>query len=140
MSQTDLEFEHGGLRIEVFRSEKKATILWSGVSDSRNPGALLNGVLLRMVDELEGCKVTVDFRRLQYMNSSTVPPIINLIKRLNARAISCLVLYADSDWQRTQLRCMQTIARTLPHVQVEGRPATSVQSMPAPPGSGESQR
>jgi hypothetical protein len=140
MTNSDLDFEHGGLRIEVFRSETKARILWSGVSDSRNPGALLNGALLRMVDELEGCKVTVDFRRLQYMNSSTVPPIINLIKRLNARAISCLVLYSDSDWQRTQLRCMQTIARTLPHVQVEGRAPGAVQSLPAPPGSGESQR
>ncbi len=140
MTNSVFEFEHGGLRIEVFRSETKATILWSGVSDSRNPGALLNGALLRMVDELDGCKVTVDFRRLQYMNSSTVPPIINLIKRLNARAISCLVLYSDGDWQRTQLRCMQTIARTLPHVQVEGRAPGSVQSLPAPPGSGESQR
>jgi hypothetical protein len=54
-----------------------------------------------------------------------------------------LVLYADSDWQRTQLRCMQTIARTLPHVQVEGRApgaAASNLSLPAPPGSGEPQR
>jgi hypothetical protein len=74
------------------------------------------------------------------MNSSTVPPIINLVKRLNARAISCLVLFSDSDWQRTQLRCMQTIARTLPHVQVEGRAPTPNQSLPAPPGSGEPQR
>jgi hypothetical protein len=140
MIKTDIELEHGGLRIELYRSDSKATILWSGVSDSRSPGALLNGVLLRMVDALDGCKVTVDFRRLQYMNSSTVPPIINLIKRLNARAISCLVLYSDSDWQRTQLRCMQTIARTLPHVQVEGRSPASAQSLPAPPGSGEPQR
>jgi hypothetical protein len=62
---------------------------------ARNPGAISNGVLVRIVDALEGCKVTVDFRRLQSMNSSTVPPIIHLIKRLNARAISCLVLYSQ---------------------------------------------
>src|SRR5262245_45065820 len=116
MMPTDLKFEHAGLRIEVFRSESKATIVWSGVSDGRNPGAQLNGVLQRMVDELEGCKVTVDFRRLQYMNSSTVPPIINLIKRLNARAVHSLILFSEVDWQRTQLRCMQTIARALPYV------------------------
>jgi anti-anti-sigma regulatory factor len=140
MTNTDLNFEQGGLRIEVFRSEGKATIQWSGESDARNPGALLNGVLLRIVDALDGCKVTVDFRRLQYMNSSTVPPIINLVKRLNARGISCLVLYADGDWQRTQLRCMQTIARTLPHVQVESRGLALGQSLPAPPGSGEPPR
>ena len=141
MMSTGLSFEHGGLRIEVFRTESKATILWSGVSDARNPGVLLNGVLQRMLEALDGCKVTVDFRRLQYMNSSTVPPIINLIKRLNARGIPSLVLFSDSDWQRTQLRCMQTIARTLPHVVVEGRSATSsVQSLPVPAGSGEHQR
>jgi len=140
MMPTGLEFDHAGLRIEVFRSENKATIVWSGVSDARNPGAQLNVVLQRMVDELDGCKVTVDFRRLQYMNSSTVPPIINLIKRLNARAVHSVVLFSEVDWQRTQLRCMQTIARTLPYVQVEGRASTSVHSMPVPASSGEPRR
>src|SRR3712207_4208254 len=101
MLPTELKFDHGGLRVEGYRSESKATIVWSGVSDSRNPGVQLNSVLQRMVDELDGCKITVDFRRLQYMNSSTVPPIINLIKRLNTRGIPALILFSDVDWQRT---------------------------------------
>ena len=95
MKSNELHFEHGALRIAVFRRDNKATILWSGVSDSRNPSAFLNAVVQRLVEELQGYEVTIDFRRLEFMNSSTVPPIISLIKRLDAQGISSLVLFTD---------------------------------------------
>jgi hypothetical protein len=47
--------------------------------------------------------------------------LIALIKRLNGVSASCLVIYMDSGWQRTHLRCMQAVARTLERVKVEGR-------------------
>lgn len=117
----DLTFQQGELRIDVRRTDTTAVITWSGVSDARNPGAFLNGVVQRLVEELEGHTVTVDFRRLTFMNSSTVPAIISLIKRLDAQRIRSLVIFSEGDWQRTHLRCMQAIARTLEHITVEGR-------------------
>jgi hypothetical protein len=124
-SDLNLKFEQGGLTILVSRAKGSASVTWLGVSDSRNPGAFLNPIVQRLVDELKECTVTVDFTRMEFMNSSTVAPIINLIKRLNANRIDAVVLFKNDDWQRTHLRCMQTITRVLKHVRVEGRTAST---------------
>jgi hypothetical protein len=97
---------------------------WQGVSDSPDPSAFLDAVIRRAVRELKGCAMAVDFRKLEYMNSATVSPLINLVKALDVGSLGVLVLFSDADWQRTHFQCMKTIPRTLKHVQVERKPAS----------------
>lgn len=119
MSALDFRFVRDGLTILIERSEGEATVTWQGISDARNPGQVLRPVLDHITHELKDVKVTLDFTGLEYMNSSTVSPIISLIKALDAGGKDTLVVFSDTDWQVTHLRCMKAIARMLSHVRVE---------------------
>ena len=72
---------------------------------------------------MKGAEVTVDFTKLEYMNSATVSPLINFVKTLDGTCTRILVVFAQTDWQRTHLQCMRAIATTLRHTMVESAPS-----------------
>ena len=111
-----------GLVFAVEQSAGTATIGLKGVSDARFPGHFLNPLIEEWVDKLKGSEVTVDLRQLEYMNSATVMPIINMVKRLDANGMPVRVVFLDVDWQRIHGNCMSAIARTLKNVRVERQP------------------
>ena len=117
------QFEQDGLVISASRANGKGTIAWCGVSDSRTPGIFLRPVLREVSEKMKGAEVTVDFTKLEYMNSATVSPLINFVKTLDGIFTRILVLFAETDWQRTHLQCMRAIATTLRHVAVESTPS-----------------
>jgi hypothetical protein len=117
------QFEQDGLIISASRANGKGTIAWCGVSDSRTPGIFLRPVLREVSEKMKGAEVTVDFTKLEYMNSATVSPLINFVKTLDGICTRILVLFAETDWQRTHLQCMRAIATTLRHVAVESTPS-----------------
>jgi anti-anti-sigma regulatory factor len=120
---TDLEFEDNGFVIRMIRSGDNATITWTGESDSRSPSQFINPITSQLVKELQGARVTIDFSALKYINSATVAPLIGCIRALDAAGGALLVVFSDTDWQRTHVQCTRTIARTLKHVSVEVRAA-----------------
>jgi anti-anti-sigma regulatory factor len=114
-------FNHEELIIDVMELEGVITVVWRGVSDSRNPGEQLQPYLTQLTDQLRGRKVTIDFRRFEFMNSSTVAPIIHFVKQLHENNIPATILYDPSIfWQRVNFLCMKTIAQTLNNIQVVG--------------------
>jgi hypothetical protein len=130
MTAPPSKFENEGLAILVNHSATDATIAWTGESDSRNPSAFLTPLMTRLVKELTGFGITIDFSGLKYMNSATVAPLINCIKLFDAAATSVLVVFSDMDWQRTHVQCVRTISRTLKKVRIEVKPASG-----APPAT-----
>jgi anti-anti-sigma regulatory factor len=116
------KFERDGLAFVVTRSKQSAVVAWEGVSDARDPRAFLDSVMQQVVKDLTDFEVTIDFRRLEYMNSATVAPLIKFIKTLDASSSSVLVVFSTADWQRTHYQCVKTIARTLKRVRVEVKP------------------
>ncbi len=121
MSVTPTRYEFEDLVILVSRNGDRGRVVWLGTSDARNASELLNPLSETVVDTMRGAEVTVDFTRLEFMNSSTVSPIINLVRKLDANQIPVRVLFVEDNWQRTHLRCVATIARKLDYVTVEGR-------------------
>jgi len=117
------QFEQDGLIISASRANGKGTVAWCGVSDSRTPAIFLRPVLREVSEKMKGAEVTVDFTKLEYMNSATVSPLINFVKTLDGICTRILVLFAETDWQRTHLQCMRAIATTLRHVAVESTPS-----------------
>ncbi len=120
-----------GLVFSVERSDGAATVSLKGVSDARFPGHFLNPLIDEWVDKLKGSEVTVDLRQLEYMNSATVMPIINMVKRLDANGMPVRVVFLDVDWQRIHGNCMSAIARTLRNVRIERQPFTGQDSTPS---------
>jgi hypothetical protein len=125
MPEQKWHFEQDGLVINASRTNARGTVSWSGVSDAQTPGVFLRPVLKDILDKMKGAEVTVEFTRLQYMNSATVSPMIQFVKALDGSCTRVLVLFADSDWQRTHLQCMRAIATTLKRVTVESAPAAA---------------
>jgi hypothetical protein len=123
MPEQKWQFEQDGLIISASRTNTRGTVAWRGVSDSRTPGLFLRPVLRDLSEKMKGAEVTVDFTKLEYMNSATVSPLINFVKTLDGACTSILVLFAQTDWQRTHLQCMRAIATTLRHVMVDSAPS-----------------
>jgi hypothetical protein len=125
MTDPVVKFERDGLCIQMERAAGQVTVSWLGVSDSRSPAAFLNPIIEQITSSAAGTQITVDFTRLEYMNSATVTPLISLVKSLDQAKAQVLLLFAEVDWQRTHLQCMKAIARTMSNVRVEGRPLPS---------------
>lgn len=118
MSEQKWQFEQDGLTINASRTNARGTVTWCGISDSRTPGLFLRPILRELSEKMKGAEVTVDFSKLEYMNSATVSPLINFVKTLDGTCARTLVLFAETDWQRTHLQCMRAIATTLKNTQV----------------------
>jgi hypothetical protein len=125
MTDPIVKFERDGLCIQMERAADQVTVSWLGVSDSRSPATFLNPIIEQITRSAAGSQVTVDFTRLEYMNSATVTPLISLVKSLEQAKAQVLLLFAEVDWQRTHLECLKAIARTMSNVRVEGRPLPS---------------
>ena len=123
MPEQKWQFEQDGLIISASRANGRGTVAWCGVSDSRTPGIFLRPVLRDLSEKMKGAEVTVDFTKLEYMNSATVSPLINFVKTLDGACTRILVLFAETDWQRTHLQCMRAIATTLRNVAVQSTPS-----------------
>ena len=113
--------KEGTLEIVVNEGDK-ITIEWLGRSENREPSALLNPYFKDIVENASGKEVEVDFKKLEYMNSSTVPPIIQMIKNLDTKSISTKVFYnKDSKWQAASFKALETIATSLKNIEVMGK-------------------
>src|SRR4029077_16740748 len=122
MFEQKWQFEQDGLVINASRANGKGTVTWCGVSDSRTPGIFLRPVLRDLSEKMKGTEVTVDFTKLEYMNSATVSPLINFVKTLDGACKGVVGLFSQIDWQRTHLQCMRAIATTLRNVLVDSAP------------------
>ena len=114
-------FASNGLKINTHIDGHTAIMNWLGQSDSRNPGAELNPYLDSLVEEMEGLELTINFADLEYMNSSTVSPIIQFLKKLNAQEIQTEVTYkAASKWQSASFKALETFSKILNCLKVKG--------------------
>lgn len=120
----ETRFENAELAIVLSETDSDVTLHWHGSSDSRDPGEFLEPVFQKTTRRLKGRPLTLDFSHLEFMNSSTVSPIISLLKTLNGKQMRVRVVFGREEWQQVHVRCMRTITRTLQHVEVLGPPAS----------------
>lgn len=105
----------------ILEEGEKNIITWKGKSDARDPSSIINPYFEEIFDRLKGKDVEICFSELEYMNSSTVPPIIQLIKKLEENNINALITYdKDSKWQIASFKALETIVRTMNNIEVKG--------------------
>lgn len=114
-------FEYEGLKISVEEALGSTVIDWTGESDTRDPSSHIGPYLSELASRLHGKAVRLRFDGLQYMNSSTVTPIMQFVRELSAVAKRVTVHYDESvQWQATSFRAMRVVARRWPNVEVLG--------------------
>ncbi len=115
------DFKEGNLEIKIEETDK-ILMTWIGRSEDRDPSAFLNPYLSEISDAIAGKELEVEFSKLEYMNSSTVPPIIQLIKKLNTVGVTTRIFYdKNSKWQSASFKALETIARSMKCIEVVGK-------------------
>ena len=107
--------------IKVINQNNQIKIQWFGRSEARNPAKLLNPYFENMLSKLKDKQVAIDYTELEFMNSSTVPPIIKFIKSCSQSASSIVVNYnMNLEWQTASFKPIQTVCLVLKNVTVAG--------------------
>lgn len=121
MTFAEETFTSSELTISVKEQDGEIHVAWLGTSDARDPARELTPFLTGLAGRVAGRSVNVDFRKLEYMNSGTVSPIIQFARALDTSASKTRLLYDTKvGWQRVNFICLKNIAKTLSTVQVEG--------------------
>lgn len=95
-------YENAGLKLEVHELEDAVEIIWIGKSTAREPGAFITPILTALLQESQtnNRTISMDFRRLEYMNSSTITPVIRILNEAKRGSAKVLIVYdGKSRWQ-----------------------------------------
>ncbi|MBL8992812.1 MAG: hypothetical protein JNM63_05690 [Spirochaetia bacterium] len=90
------------LRICVSEEEDAHLVHWYGNSTQKNPNQFIIPILIEVLKKAgwERKKVVLDFRELEYMNSSTLTPIIKALEQAKRAANQVQVIYDKAKrWQ-----------------------------------------
>lgn len=114
-------FKKSSLSIVTKDAGNKAVMSWIGKSDFKHPASYLMPYLDDFVSELSKTELAIEFSRVEYMNSSTVPPLIQLLKSLNERGIKTTITYnKNAHWQVMSFKALETLAKLLDNIEIKG--------------------
>lgn len=111
-------FGFGALAVDVSAIRTEMTLTWRGTSDARDPSALLTPPLNAIAAGITANhSLVLDFRQLEYMNSSSVRPILAFLQQVSGTAKSVRVVYASQkSWQRLSFMAMRAVLATAKNV------------------------
>ena len=110
--KTDYSIRQGALSIRVLLDDLGSVLrlVWDGKSVDRNPSAFLQPFFEQWATEAEEGKMrfSMDFSRLQFMNSSSITPIIFLVQDLRRRKIPIVIRYDRTiKWQQLSFSALR---------------------------------
>lgn len=108
----NLEFE--GLKIDASVDGQTLTLVWVGDIHASNPGEALSPYLEECVEFAikNSYKVVSNFRELDYMNSASIPPLIQLLRDLGENEIEGVFIYDNTrKVQTASFKALDVIAR-----------------------------
>ena len=113
-------FNRDRLIISHATTPLRYTLFWRGECDFRDPTEALGPTLRGVLPELRDRRLVLDFRGLNFMNSSSVSPILMFIKAACSRGIPVHLVYnVNLSWQRTTASSMRALSRSLRNLSVE---------------------
>jgi hypothetical protein len=116
-------FEDNLLQIEVIENKNSLTMVWTGKSTNRKPSEFISPILADTIKKSNATKkrIILDFRKLDYMNSSTITPIIKILERAKRGAIQITLLYNRSlKWQDLSFSALEIFQTKDSKVEIKG--------------------
>ncbi len=111
------------LTLEVEENKDSISIKWFGKSIDREPGKFITPVLANVLNKSSGRnkRITLDFRELVYMNSSTITPVIKVLDRAKRGTVQLDVLYDKSKkWQDLNFSALKIFETADRRVAIKG--------------------
>jgi hypothetical protein len=122
MENQDL-YVNESLRINVIEYVDSISIEWTGKSIDRNPGKFITPILVNALSKTSQNKkrIVLDFQRLDYMNSSTITPIIKILDRAKRGSTRVTALYDKSlKWQDLAFSALEIFQTVDKRVEIKG--------------------
>lgn len=114
--------QNGTLTLEVRRGDAIA-VVWRGLSTARDPGQFVLPILVAALDEAagQGRALELDFRGLEYLNSSTITPLIRVLERARRGEAAVTVIYrADLKWQAVSFSALTVFSTPDGRIAIRG--------------------
>jgi anti-anti-sigma regulatory factor len=111
------------LKIQVKDDADSIQMEWTGRSVDRDPGKFITPILVESLRKTNHSdkRVLLDFRKLEYMNSSTITPIIKALDRAKRGATKITVLYDSSlKWQDLAFSALEIFQTADKSVEIKG--------------------
>lgn len=111
------------LTLAVKEDSNSISIEWQGRSKERNPSIFLTPILTRILErsKIESKKIIMDFTKLEYMNSSTITPIIKILERMKKGSNHILIQYGKAlKWQELTFAALEAFQTDDQRVKIEG--------------------
>ena len=108
--QASRTFTNKSLTLVVKDTGDTLCVEWSGKSTAREPGRFVGPILQATVVQAgqKGRPVVFDFRAIEYMNSSTITPVIRVLDEAKRSNVHVEVLYsAKQKWQELSFSALQ---------------------------------
>lgn len=116
-------FEDNLLQIELIENQGSLNMVWTGKSIHRKPSEFITPILAETVKKstVTQKRIILDFRRLDYMNSSTITPVIKILERAKRGAIQITLLYNKTlKWQDLSFSALEIFQTKDSRVEIKG--------------------
>ena len=113
----------GLLKIDINENNNCINIKWTGRSIDRKPSTFITPILVSILNRSSDCnkRLVLDFRKLEYMNSSTITPIIKVLERAKRGTNQVTVLYEKSlKWQDLSFSALRIFQTGDQRVEIKG--------------------
>jgi hypothetical protein len=111
MNALPARFAERELVIDVQDAQGELRLVWSGRSTDRDPGKFLMPIFQDLLERVRGDpkRITMDFTKVEYMNSSTFAPIVKLLDMARRSVASITLEYTQSrKWQTLSFSALRT--------------------------------
>lgn len=111
------------LNLEVEENNSAINIRWTGKSVDREPAKFITPILVDSIRKSgdQSKRITLDFRELAYMNSSTITPIIKMLERAKRGKTQVTVIYLKSlKWQDVIFSALEIFRTKDGRVEIKG--------------------
>ena len=115
-------FTDRSLTIEI-HSDSTVQVSWRGRSTARDPEQFILPILTQALDTAgaEDKPLVLDFRHLEYMNSSTVTPLIRVLGEARKRNLQLTVLYDKKlNWQALNFSALEVFHTEDNRIEIRG--------------------
>jgi hypothetical protein len=115
-----MRYQADALTIDSLPEQGQLVVRWLGRSDGIDPSRTLQPLLDAVNADLKGAEsVEFDFRSLEYMNSSTIRPILKLIQQASSSVARVRLVYDKSkNWQRLSFMAIGVALTSLTNVEL----------------------
>jgi hypothetical protein len=114
----------GPLAIELVTEGERLRLGFTGRSADREPGRFLMPVLQDVIERARAANapLVLDFRELEYMNSSTFTPVVKSLGVARAAGIAVVLQYSLArKWQALSFSALRTFETLDGRIQVQGK-------------------